>query len=195
MAHIIDVRNSGGDLVVLGSALLLPTSSVNSSDRLFPGALRYNASTMNVEMTVQAPGATAIVWSAVQTAASPLSDLAERYHADASYERGTVLVIGGPNEVTISTKRYDVMVAGIVSAEAAYKMNAAAGDDQTHPYVALKGRVLCKVAGNVKKGDFLATSDVPGHAMKVTQTVNDRAVIGVALHDFVGDSGTVEVKV
>ena len=31
--------------------------------------------------------------------------------------------------------------------------------------IALRGRVPCKVAGNVKKGDVIIASDVPGHGM------------------------------
>ena len=128
------------------------------------------------------------------------SDLAERYEADAVYEPGTVLVIGGAKEVTISTSKGSLRVAGIVSTDPAFKMNAEAGTDATHPYLALKGRVPCKVVGRVKKGDFLVTADEPGCACRM---INDSdygdspfAIIGIALQDFDGpDIGVIEVKV
>lgn len=126
------------------------------------------------------------------------ADLAERYEADAEYEPGTVLVIGGNKEVTISTNRCDPSVAGIVSTNPAYMMNKDAGNDKTHPYIALKGRVPCKVIGNIKKGDLLTTSGTPGVACAMTDSdwANPNAVIGKALEDYSsGLPGIIEVKV
>lgn len=123
------------------------------------------------------------------------ADIAERYHADAYYEPGTVLVIGGKKEVTICHKHGDITVAGIVSKNPAYRMNDEAGDDETHPHIALKGRVPCKVIGPVKKGDLLVTSSYPGYAEKATDHDSPNAIIGKALEDFNGVKGLVEVKV
>ena len=92
--------------------------------------------------------------NATATAAT-YADLAERYAADANYDVGTVVVLGGAREVTVTNQRANVSVAGIVSQHPAYRMNSAAGTDDTHPYIALKGRVPCKVLGPVKKGDHL----------------------------------------
>jgi len=44
-------------------------------------------------------------------------------------------------------------------------MNELAGDDATHPFVAMLGRVPCKVIGPVRKGQRLVTSGTPGVAM------------------------------
>jgi hypothetical protein len=57
-------------------------------------------------------------------------------------------------------------------------MNADAGTDQTHPYVALAGRVPCKVKGAVNKGDRLISSDQPGVA-QVVNTLDDTSVYAV----------------
>ena len=43
------------------------------------------------------------------------ADVAERYHADAVYEPGTVLVFGGEAEITESTSKWDRRVIGVVS--------------------------------------------------------------------------------
>ncbi len=124
------------------------------------------------------------------------SDLAERYHADAEYGEGTVLVIGGINEVTISYKDSDVSVAGIVSVKPAYRMNDNAGTDSTHPFIALKGRVPCKVVGYVNKGDLLVTSNIPGHGRKSVPEDSPNAIFAKALENHVLDStGTIEVMV
>ena len=122
------------------------------------------------------------------------ADLAERYEADAIYEVGTVLVIGGIKEVTVTNKYADTRVAGIVSANPAYMMNSDAGNDETHPYIALKGRVPCKVAGPIKKGDLLVTSSHSGYA-----TASDNgpvgSIIGKALESNPEGFGVIEVLV
>jgi hypothetical protein len=123
------------------------------------------------------------------------ADIAERYHADAYYDPGTVLVIGGKHEVTMCHSHGDVKVAGIVSENPAYRMNDEAGSDETHPHIALKGRVPCKVIGPVNKGDLLVTSSYPGYAERATDNDSPNAVIGKSLEDFNGVKGLIEVKV
>ena len=121
------------------------------------------------------------------------ADLAERYHSDAQYDAGTVVCFGGDHEVTMSSAGYDHKVAGVISSAPAYMMNAEAGDDASHPFVALTGRVPCKVAGTVRKGDLLCTSDVAGHAMAGEAKCGH--MIGKALEDFDGETGVIEVLV
>lgn len=125
------------------------------------------------------------------------ADIAERYHADQYYEYGTVLVIGGSAEVTTTQKYADIRVAGIVSHQPAYTMNDNAGTDETHPYIALKGRIPCKVLGPVKKGDLLTTSNHAGYAVSVRDvyTINSAAIIGKALEEHSEGFGIIEVMV
>jgi hypothetical protein len=73
-------------------------------------------------------------------------------------------------------------------------MNSGAGTDKTHPYIALKGRVPCKVVGYVTKGDLLVTSTHPGYAC-VGQNIFSGAVIGKALENQFEGFGIVEVLV
>lgn len=123
------------------------------------------------------------------------ADLAERYEADTVYDLGTVLVIGGEKEVTETHKRADTAIAGVVSANPGYKMNVDAGNDATHPYIALRGRVPCKVIGPVKKGQLLVSSAYPGYAEAFRTGDSSNAVIGKALQDFNGAKGLVEILV
>lgn len=110
------------------------------------------------------------------------ADLAERYEADAVYEPGTVLVIGGEKEVTVTEDFSDTRVIGVVSTAPAYMMNAGAGSDETHPYIALRGRVPVKVVGTVRKGDLLVTSSFAGYAQRYDpETCNPNAVFAKAL--------------
>jgi hypothetical protein len=151
-------------------------------------------------ITTGASGTTGTItgaWSLTggSTLQATYADLAERYAADAVYDYGTVLVIGGDKEVTVTTERANIAVAGIVSQNPAYMMNSDAGNDKTHPYIALKGRVLCKVTGPVKKGDLLVTSNMAGVACAWKDGDDANAVIAKALESFVGPAGVIEVKV
>lgn len=123
------------------------------------------------------------------------ADLAERYAADTSYDEGTVLVIGGEKEVTETHTRADIHVAGVVSKNPAFMMNKDAGSDESHPYIALKGRVPCKVIGPIKKGSLLVTSSYPGYAEAFKEGDNPLAVIGKSLENFNGAKGKIEIMI
>ena len=113
------------------------------------------------------------------------ADVAERYHADAEYFPGDVMVFGGENEITQSTTSNDHRVAGVVSGNPAYMMNSEAGPNETHPYIALTGRVPVKVIGTCQKGDLLITSDTPGVAVARTPDTPflPGTILGKALED------------
>jgi len=89
------------------------------------------------------------------TATSALfADLAEKYLADDEYEVGTVVVVGGEQEITACS--LGERAFGAISANPAYMMNAGL---EGGTYVALKGRVPVKVIGAVRKGDKLLAAD------------------------------------
>ena len=104
----------------------------------------------------------AVTFQGTATAAQ-YADLAENYVADKPYDAGTVVVIGGSAEVTEVTKENSPAIAGVVSTDPAYLMNAGLEGDNVVT-VALKGRVPVKVTGPVRKGDVLIASSTPGHA-------------------------------
>jgi hypothetical protein len=94
------------------------------------------------------------------------ADLAEKYVADGEYLPGTVVVFGGDQEITVTETFADVRVAGVVSTNPAYLMNAAVEGVS----VALRGRVPVQVLGAVSKGDLLVTSAQAGYAQSVGQS-------------------------
>jgi hypothetical protein len=124
------------------------------------------------------------------------ADLAERFAADAEYEAGTVVEIGGTAEITKCSQDLSENVLGVISTRPAYLMNAESGSDATHPPVAMTGRVPVKVIGQVRKGDRLvsagngfARSANPGEATPFN-------VVGRSLADKLdNDSGAVEAVV
>jgi hypothetical protein len=91
------------------------------------------------------------------------ADLAEKYATDSDYTIGTVVVLGGEKEITVTTSHGDERVAGVISENPAYLMNS----DCDGLAVALRGRVPVKVIGPVSKGDSLVTSPTPGMAASV----------------------------
>jgi hypothetical protein len=86
------------------------------------------------------------------------ADVAERFAADEMLEPGTVVELGGSEEITKVTGDLSDNVFGVISTRAAYLMNSNAGNDKTHPPVAMTGRVPVKVVGTVNKGDRLVSA-------------------------------------
>ena len=119
--------------------------------------------------------------------------MAEKYTADADYEAGTVVKIGGDAEVTQTTDHNDLDVFGVVSSQPAYLMNS----ELDGVAIAMTGRVPVRVVGKVKKGERLISSSVPGVAWAMSDEEYDpRAVIGRSLDDKDdGDIGTVEAVI
>lgn len=91
--------------------------------------------------------------SSGSTLEATYADLAERHHADAVYTTGTVMKVGGENEVTAASIGDKVL--GVVSADYAYLMNSTAGPAETHPAVAYVGRVPVRVLGPINKHDVI----------------------------------------
>ena len=86
------------------------------------------------------------------------ADVAERFEADEQLESGTVVELGGLKEITKSMNELSENVFGVISTRPAYTMNGGAGENDTHPPVAMTGRVPVKVTGRINKGDRLVSA-------------------------------------
>ena len=118
------------------------------------------------------------------------ADLAEKYEADAEYEPGTVVVFGGEAEITQCSSQGQHQVVGVVSTDPAYMMNSEADGI----YIALTGRVPCKVVGPVEKGDLMIASDEPGHAEAV-KDASAGSIIGKAIGENPEGNGPAIIEV
>ena len=94
---------------------------------------------------------------AVSTSAQ-YADLAERYESDCETEVGDVVMLGGHAEITKCNTELCDNVFGVVSESPAFLMNAQAGNNETHPMIALKGRVLVKIKGRGNAGDRVVSA-------------------------------------
>jgi hypothetical protein len=128
----------------------------------------------------------------VKATSAQYADLAEKYVADAEYAPGTVVVFGGDKEVTVSSIDADRAVAGVVSTNPSYIMNA--GLEAEHvATVALTGRVPTKVTGTVCKGDLMVSAGNGLARAEADPRVG--TVIGKALENHEGVEGIIEVVV
>ncbi len=90
--------------------------------------------------------------------AAQYADLAERYATDTPLETGEVVILGGTQEITKCMEEKSNAVFGVVSDSPAYLMNAEAGNNDSHPAVALKGRVPVKLSGKGVAGDRIVSA-------------------------------------
>jgi hypothetical protein len=134
----------------------------------------------------------------------PGSDCAEEFDVFGTevLEPGTVVVVGEHGSLAPCTRAYDKRVIGVISGAGTYRP-AIVLDKRTEggnrSPVALLGKVYCKVDANsaaVEIGDLLATSDTPGHAMKVVDPLKGfGSVIGKALRPLKQGQGMIPILV
>ena len=118
--------------------------------------------------------------------------------------KGAVVIIdqAHPGQLKLSERAYDTRVAGIVSGAngiqpglSLHQEGALEGDQN----VALSGRVYVQADarnGAIEPGDLLTTSDLPGHAMKVTDHAKAQgAILGTAMTGLKDGKGLVLVLV
>lgn len=176
----IPVRDTNGDIYARN---FIASGAVNKADQLKFGTVYTSASSTvpggvdktSIAARDSAGDIYATLFRGTATAAR-YADLAEKYLADKEYEVGTVLAVGGENEVTAS--QFGDRAIGVVSENPAYMMNS---ELEGGTYVALKGRVPVKVVGSVKKKDRLIATD-NGCAVKATQNLH-ADVFAIALED------------
>ena len=139
-------------------------------------------------------GNAAVGWTTVhaESTSAQYADLAEKYEADAEIEAGTVVHFGGEKEVSTCDTDHCTKVAGVVSTDPAYRMNERLEAEHT-VFVALTGRVPCKVTGSVQKGDMMVSA---GNGMaRAEASPTYGAVIGKALENWEGGEGVIEVVI
>jgi hypothetical protein len=139
------------------------------------------------------------VWATTfrgQAITAQYADLAERFAADQPYPAGTVVSLGGKKEITATG--YDLCdnVFGVISTKAAFLMNGEAGSDETHPPVAVNGRVPVRVIGKVRKGDRLVAAGNGLARAADKSEITAFNVIGRSLQDkYTTEEDTIEAIV
>ena len=124
------------------------------------------------------------------------ADVAERFETDRPYDPGTVVALGGAKEITAAAEELTEEVFGVISTNAAYLMNSGAGGNETHPPVAVNGRVPVLVVGKIRKGDRLVAAGNGLARAGAKHELTPWNVIGRALEDKLDSGeGTIEAIV
>ena len=173
----VSVVSSGGNVDVNIGATKI--GEFNSGGLGIIGITNRNADGVG---NIGANGAAFNTVHALATSAQ-YADMAERFHADAEYTAGTVVELGGENEVTLCIDELSDKVFGVVSDKPAYLMNGGAGSDATHPAIAMTGRVPVMTMGFVTKGDRLVSAGNGTARAANLEEVTAFNVIGRALTD------------
>jgi hypothetical protein len=189
------VLNNSGLLVGANSSLTLTTVGTQATytNTALNGNVTFNinkAGVINSALFID--GSTGIVSSQFGITAN-YADVAERFEADTEYAPGTVVELGGTAEITKSNTELSDSVFGVISTHAAYLMNNGAGNDLTHPPVAMTGRVPVQVIGVVNKGDRLVSA---GNGMARSAKANEATAFNVIGRSLVNklDSGVGTVE-
>ena len=117
------------------------------------------------------------------TTSAMYADLAERYEADCDTEVGDVVILGGSAEITKCDTELSDSVFGVISESPAFLMNAQAGNNDSHPMVALKGRVMVKLAGKGKAGDRVVSASNGEARVANAEECNHFNVLGRLIKD------------
>jgi hypothetical protein len=149
---------------------------------------RLSATAYSIAARDSSGNITATIFNGTATAAR-YADLAEKYLTDKEYEPGTVVSVCEHPEHEVEACSVGQLAIGVVSTNPAFMMNK---DLEGGTYIALKGRVPCKVEGAIKKGQRL----VAGSNGSAVAANNSNDVFAVALESNL-DTGvkTIEVLV
>ncbi|MFF0532944.1 hypothetical protein ACFYT3_31815 [Nocardia amikacinitolerans] len=116
-------------------------------------------------------------------------------------EPGTIMVAEDDLQLRVSDTPYDTRVAGVVAGAGDLRPGIVLGRTAATGGVpiALIGRIMCKVdadSGEIRVGDLLTSSAVPGHAMRVADPLRAfGAVIGKALGALASGRGMIPMLV
>ena len=194
---------TGGNLIISGNLvdtgdLVITSSAANANVIITPtgtGAIRIDKDLLNGQANgVGNIGNSTGYFNTVfaKATSAQYADLAELYAADTWYDKGTVLSFGGEHEVTITMQDSDSRVAGVVSSNPSYVMNAGLTADRP-VQVALIGRVPVSVVGAVSKGDLMVSAG--NGCARADNSAKAGTILGKALENHPGPSGMIEIVV
>ena len=175
------------DSTVSGSGALPTTGGTMTGNILVSGSVDFGTSGNRISTVF------ATTFNGTATTAQ-YADLAENFVPDNNYAPGTVVALGGAEEITAVKEELSNKGFGVVSEKPAYLMNA--GQENGSP-VAVAGRVPVRVLGRINKGDRLVSAgNGVARAASKDESINAFNVIGRAIQTKITTGeGTVEAFV
>jgi len=157
------------DSSVSGSGSLATGGGTMTGDILVSGTVNFGASGNRITTVY------ATTFNGTSTAAQ-YADLAENFVPDNNYVPGTVVALGGVEEITSVNDELSNKVFGVVSSQPAYLMNS---EQVGGTPVAVAGRVPVRVLGRINKGDRLVSAgNGIARAAGENESINAFNVIG-----------------
>ncbi len=175
------------DSTVSGSGALPVSGGTMTGNLLVSGTVNFGSSSNRIATVF------ATTFNGTSTAAQ-YADLAENFRADSAYAPGTVVALGGAEEITSVNEELSSNVFGVVSSKPAYLMNSA---QEGGAPVAVAGRVPVRVVGLVNKGDRLVSAgNGMARAAQTDESITSFNVLGRAIDSKTTmEEGTVEAFV
>ena len=175
------------DSTVSGSGALPTTGGTMTGDILVSGTVNFGTSGNRITTVF------ATTFNGTSTAAQ-YADLAENFRPDVQYEPGTIVALGGAEEITAVNEELSDNVFGVTSERPAYLMNSAQEGGMP---VAIAGRVPVRVIGMVNKGDRLvAAGNGLARAAGTDESITAFNVLGRAIDSKTSiEEGTIEAFV
>ena len=175
------------DSQVSGSGALATSGGTMSGDILVSGSVDFGSSGTRINEVF------ATTFNGVASSAK-YADLAENFVPDNNYAPGTIVSLGGVEEITSVNEDLSSNVFGVISNRPAYLMNS---DQENGAPVAIAGRVPVRVTGRINKGDRLVSAgNGVARAANKDESINAFNVIGRAIQTKnTTKEGTVEAFV
>lgn len=193
----VAVRNTNGDIVAnrfIGIADKVDRTFIDKTDIVVDPVwddatvstkyrtARLSATAYSIAARDVSGNITANIFNGTATAAR-YADLAEKYLTDKEYEAGTVVSVCEHGDHEVEACQWGQRAIGVVSTNPAFMMNK---DLEGGTYIALKGRVPCKVTGAVRKGQRLIAGN-NGTAVAAVPHAGDVFAIALNSSDEVGE--------
>jgi hypothetical protein len=200
----VAVRNTNGNLVAnqfIGIADKVDRTFIDKTDAVADPVwsdattstkyrtARLSATAYSIAARDASGNITANIFNGTATAAR-YADLAEKYLTDKEYEAGTVVSVCEHGDHEVEACQWGQRAIGVVSTNPAFMMNK---DLEGGTYIALKGRVPCKVTGAVRKGQRLIAGN-DGTAVAAVPHAGDVFAVALNSSDDIGVK-TIEVLV
>ena len=175
------------DSTVSGSGALATSGGTMTGDILVSGTVNFGSSGNRITTVF------ATTFNGTSTAAQ-YADLAENFRPDVQYAPGTIVALGGAEEITAVNDELSDNVFGVTSERPAYLMNSAQEGGMP---VAIAGRVPVRVIGMVNKGDRLvAAGNGLARAAGTDESITAFNVLGRAIDSKTSmEEGTIEAFV
>jgi hypothetical protein len=185
---------------VAGSLILDATTTRTTGSFIVPGTITVNSGAAATAIINGAGNAVGNIGSSgtyfnrlfAQATTALYADLAEMYTADAEYAPGTVLELGGSQEVTISLDDSSSCIAGVVSTNPAHLMNGGLQGIFVTA-VALVGRVPCNIIGPIYKGNMIVSAGNGRGRAESNPKIG--TVIGKAVENHPAGPGVIEILI